>query len=297
MLPWILCGILLLIIAALAAKIMLLQKSMDELCAKFQEHLSTDTNTLISLSSHDIHARRMAQAVNKQLRLLRQQRRRYVSGDLELKEAVTNISHDLRTPLTAIIGYLDMLEKEGKSEAAARYLSVIADRAEALKLLTEELFRYSVVLSTPDHIALEPLSLKALLEESLAAFYPALTGRHITPAIQMPEGPVVVLLDKAATTRVFSNILSNALKYSDGDLSVQLMESGEIIFSNRAAKLDEIQVGKLFNRFFTVEAARNASGLGLAISKTLVEQMGGSITAQYADARLSIRVTLPVVHS
>lgn len=87
---------------------------------------------------------------------------------------------------------------------------------------------------------------------------------------------------------MFSNILSNVLKYSDGDLDISLRETGEITFTNAASKLDEVQVEKLFDRFFSVEAARNSTGLGLAISKTLVEQMNGAITAQYENSQLSI---------
>ncbi len=293
MLPWMLCAILSLILVFLMIKLFLLQKSMDEIRTAFKERLLADTNTLISISSGDAHARQLAAEINVQLRLLRRQRRQYHDGNRELQEAVTNISHDLRTPLTAICGYLDLLEKAEKSEAVARYLSFISNRTEALKQLTEELFRYSVILSTKDNMQLAPVNLQGILEESLAAFYPALTARSITPCVQMPEQPVMCLLDQAAAARVFGNILNNVLKYSDGDLTVQLRPDGEIIFSNTAAHLDKLQVGKLFNRFFTVATARNASGLGLAISKTLVEQMGGTITAQYADQQLSICVIFP----
>lgn len=287
-LPWVLCGILLIIILALCAKLWLLQKSMDEICTELMEHLSQDTNTLLLISSRDRHVRRLAAELNGQLRLLRKQRLQYLNGDRELKEAVTNISHDLRTPLTAICGYLDLLEREEKSEAATRYLSLIENRVQALKQLTEELFRYSVILSTANDMNLEAVNINGVLEESVAAFYAALTERGITPTIQMPEKRIVRQLNRAALSRVFSNILSNVLKYSDGDLDISLRETGEITFTNAASKLDEVQVEKLFDRFFSVEAARNSTGLGLAISKTLVEQMNGAITAQYENSQLSI---------
>lgn len=287
-LPWVLCGILLIIILALCAKLWLLQKSMDEICIELMEHLSQDTNTLLLISSRDRHVRRLAAELNGQLRLLRKQRLQYLNGDRELKEAVTNISHDLRTPLTAICGYLDLLEREEKSEAATRYLSLIENRVQALKQLTEELFRYSVILSTANDMNLEAVNINGVLEESVAAFYAALTERGITPTIQMPEKRIVRQLNRAALSRVFSNILSNVLKYSDGDLDISLRETGEITFTNAASKLDEVQVEKLFDRFFSVEAARNSTGLGLAISKTLVEQMNGAITAQYENSQLSI---------
>lgn len=290
MLPWILCLGLSIAAALLGVKLWLLRKSLDEIRREFRERLSEDTNTLISISSGDARARRLAAEMNTQLRLLRRQRRQYLSGDRELKEAVTNISHDLRTPLTAICGYLDLLENEEKSEEAARYLSLITNRAEALKQLTEELFRYSVILSTADELRPEPLSLNAALEESLAAFYPRLTERGIVPAVTMPRREVRRSLDKSAVSRVLGNVLSNALKYSDGDLAVSLSENGEFVFSNMASGLGEVQIERLFNRFYTVETARNSTGLGLAIAKRLVEQMQGEIAAHYAGGRLSISI-------
>ena len=282
-------GILLLIIFMLLAKVYFLRKSAQEIRDAFRDRLTADTNTLIDISTRDPYMRKLATDINEQLRLLRQQRHKYLNGDRELKEAVTNISHDLRTPLTAICGYLDLLDKEDKSENTSRYLSLIGNRVEAMKQLTEELFRYSVILSTGELI-LEQVYVNGVLEESIAAFYGALTSRNIQPEIHITENRIDRQLNREALGRVFSNILNNALKYSDGDLEVFLHDDGEIIFSNTASRLNEVQVGKLFDRFFTVEAARNSNGLGLAISKTLVEQMGGSISAELTNNKLIIYI-------
>lgn len=135
--------------------------------------------------------------------------------------------------------------------------------------------------------------LNSVLEESIAAFYTALNERKITPVIQMPRHSVVRTVDRSALARVFSNLLNNAIKYSDGDLDITLSESGEIIFSNTASELNDVQVGKLFDRFYTVEAARKSTGLGLAIARTLIEQMNGTIKAQYENNRLSICISFP----
>ncbi|MEN6420055.1 MAG: HAMP domain-containing sensor histidine kinase [Clostridiaceae bacterium] len=294
MLPWILCGVLLLAVAVLVVRNIRLKKSMDEICAEFKAHLAIDTNTLISLRAGDAHARRLASEINVQLRLLRKQRNNYLNGERELRDAITNISHDLRTPLTAILGYLDLLENEEMSENAARYVSFVRNRAEVMKQLTEELFRYAI-LSTQDELELEVVGVGSVIEDCVAACYPLLIKRAISPDIQMPEHPVWCLLNKTAVTRVFGNVLNNALQYSDGDLDVVLHSSGEIVFSNTASRLDEVQVGKLFDRFFTVEAARNSTGLGLSITKMLVERMGGTITAKHADGRLSICIAFPVI--
>ena len=285
-------GILLLIIFVLATKVYFLRKSAQEIAEAFRDRLTADTNTLIDISTRDPYMRKLAADINVQLRLLRQQRHKYLTGDRELKEAVTNISHDLRTPLTAICGYLDLLEREEKSENTARYLSLIENRVDAMKQLTEELFRYSVILST-EEMAMETVHINGVLEESIAAFYGALTNRGIQPQIHMSDRRIEKQLNRDALARVFSNVLNNALKYSDGDLEITLLDDGKIVFSNTATRLNEVQVGKLFDRFFTVEAARNSNGLGLAISKTLVEQMGGTIQAKLEEGSLCICIYFP----
>ena len=221
----------------LLIKILLMKRSAQEISEKLPEILSGDTNTLIDISSKDKSMRKLADSINKQLAVLRRERLRYTQGDKELKTAITNISHDLRTPLTAICGYLDIMKNEEKSEKLAGYLDIIKDRAALMKQLTEELFRYSVILS-----------------------------------------------------RVFANIIGNALKYSDGNLRITLDDNGIITFSNTASSLDKVDVGRLFERFYTVESARNSTGLGLSIARNLVERMGGTITAEYLCNTLYIRI-------
>lgn len=150
-----------------------------------------------------------------------------------------------------------------------------------------------MILSTREDLPLDEVRLNGALEESVAAFYAALTARGITPDIRITEKPIIRRLNRAALSRVFSNLLNNALAYSDGDLEVALTDGGEAVFTNTAAGLDDLQVGRLFDRFFSVEAARNSTGLGLAISRTLVEQMNGTIRAWYADGKLHIAVAFP----
>lgn len=294
---WVVIGILVFIMGVLVVKLYLLQKAAREIKEAFVDRLITDTNILIDISSHDRYMRELANTINIQLRKLRADRHRFQQGDMELKNAVSNISHDLRTPLTAICGYLDLLEQEEKSITVERYIEVIRNRTEILKQLTEELFRYSVILTTENDMIREAVEINRVLEESIAAFYVALNERRIIPNIEMPENKVICYLDSSALARVFSNLLNNAIKYSDGDLDIILSETGEIIFANTASGLNEVQVGKLFDRFYTVEAARKSTGLGLAIAKTLVEQMNGTISAKYEKHRLSICILFSDVYN
>lgn len=234
-LPWIVLtcalamGVLFLLLYLLS-----LRRSIREVAEELEEKLGTDTNTLISISTGDRTVRALVARINRQLYALRRERVRLQTGNDELTAAVTNISHDLRTPLTAVCGYLD------------------------------------------------------LLEQSLAGFYGALSARGITPEIRMPEQAVARQLDAAALRRVFDNILSNAVKYADGDLAVSLLPDGTATFSNSAPSLSRVQAERLFDRFYTVETARDATGLGLSIARLLVEKMGGVITASYENGRLHI---------
>lgn len=287
---WAIICILFVCIAILGIKLYLMRKSAREIKEGIANRLMTDSNTLIDLSSRDCSMRSLAECLNEELRKLRKERRRFVQGDLELKETITNVSHDLRTPLTAICGYLDLLEKEEKSEAVSHYLTIIAERTESLKQLTEELFRYSMVASSIEELQLEDVVLNYALEESVSAYYAAFIGCHIEPEIVMPDVNVTRRLDKNAVHRIFSNIFSNAIKYSDGDLQITLFENGEILFSNSAFGLDEIKTRQLFERYYTVETARKSTGIGLSIAKTLTERMHGSITAHYVKGRLELRV-------
>ena len=278
--------------AVLAIRLALMRGAAREIAEGLAEKLNTDTNTLLTLSGRDRTMRRLAGELNTHLKELQRQRRRYLQGDLELKNAVTNISHDLRTPLTAISGYLELLEQEEKSENVQRYLSFIENRTKALKSLMEELFRYTVALSA-EKTELEPVDIRSVLEESLLDFYAEMTNRNISPALSITGLPVIRPLNRPALSRIFGNILQNSLKYGDGDLSVTLRETGEILFCNTASSLDQVQAGKLFHRFFTVENARNSTGLGLSIAKMLTEEMGGNITSEYKEGKLYIRILFP----
>ena len=277
----------------LLAYLLVLRHSLREAAEELDEKLRTDTNTLISISSGDRAMQSLVTHINRQLQALRRERLWLHSGNAGLTAAVTNISHDLRTPLTALCGYLDLLEQEPQTEAAARYLTVIRERTDAMRALTEELFRYSVLTATADELHTEPVCLNDVLEQSLAGFYGALSARGITPSVQLPEEKVIRPLDAAALRRVFDNILSNAAKYSDGDLAAVLAPDGEVTFSNRASALSRVEAARLFDRFYTVDSARGSTGLGLSIAKLLTEKLHGTISADYENETLRICRAFP----
>ena len=269
---WCGAGILVLYNIVLQIKVYLLRKSAKEIRKDFQKLLKTNTNTIIQISSRDREMCALASTINLQLETFYEKRRCYEQGNLELKEAVTNISHDLRTPLTAIYGYLNLLKKEECPEHIKRYLDAIENRAEEMTL--------------------QVLTLNGILESSISAYYSVLKQNHIVPEISISDQQITGRVNENALSRVLGNILSNAVKYSDGDLKIVLSEDGEIRISNHASGLSEVQAERLFDRFYTVNTARKSTGLGLSIAKALMEKMGGTITADYRENVLEICVNV-----
>ena len=160
-----------------------------------------------------------------------------------------------------------------------------------MKKLTEELFEYSVVSTSETKEELTEVSLNRVLEDTLMNYYAALVEKGIEPEIDICDERVVRKLYPSYVERIFSNLISNALKYSDGDLRVSLSAEGTVVFANKASSLSNVAVEKLFDRFFTVETAMNEStGLGLSIVKTFAQRMNCQIGAKYEDGSLIIEI-------
>ena len=289
---WLAASVLAVIVATRGVKIWLLHRGVKARRLDLAQKLDRDTNTLLSLPCRDRELRRLAAALNQELRLLREERLRYQQGDRDVKEAVVNVSHDLRTPLTALAGYVELLKGEALPPDASRYLRQIEGRTKAMKAMTEELFRYSLA-ADETALTLEPVDLRAAVEESLLSFYGAFQQKGAVPQVFLPESPVVRQVDRGALSRVLGNILANALKYSGGDLAVTVTQRGQMIFSNLAPGLDPISAGRLFDRFYTVESSRQSTGLGLSIAKELAQRMDGSIGSNFQNGTLTVWVEFP----
>ena len=292
MLPWLLTVAFAVGMLFAMIRNRLMKSDLRNLTEQIEEKLNGDTNVSLYVSGRNKQLCTMTDKLNKQLDLLRKQQLQYQHGNTELKTAVTNISHDLRTPLTAIAGNLYMIGKTDDLSEIREYIAVIEERTETMKQLTEELFRYSMIVSNESKEGTEEVFVNQALAESISSFYPVLTEKGITPQIHLTDARIVRNVSRSELARVFSNLLNNAVKYSDGDLEITLSDTGEITFTNTAKELSAVEVEQLFDRFYTVEAAHHSTGLGLSIARTLVERMGGTITADYENSRLTITITL-----
>lgn len=282
--------VLFMILSFTIIKTYLVKKSIREIRTELKEILKSDTNNLLTISSSNKEIKKLANDLNIELKELRKHKLQYENGNQELKKTITNISHDMRTPLTAINGYIDLIKDE--KDKQNEYIEIIERKTNDLITLTEQLFDFSKTIDIGTKIKKEECCINEILEESLANYYIIFKEKNIIPQIEVTEKKIYKIVNKNTIIRVFENILSNVSKYSNGDFKVVLDKEGKIIFSNKATSLDATTVQKIFDRYFTVESAKKSTGLGLSIAKQLVELNGGIIKADYINGYLIIVVLL-----
>ena len=290
---WILIIIfLILVIIFLISKIVIINLSIKEIEINIEKILKEDSNRLITISTNNINLKKLANNLNLYIYEFRKQEKKYKNGNQELQKSITNISHDLRTPLTAIKGYIDLIEKDDLNKKQSNYLKIISDKVDILTTLTEQLYDYSKCLDLKDKIKKEKVCINDILEDVLVSYYGLFKQKKITPKILIVEKKIFKYLDKNMFVRVLENIISNALKYSEDNFEVNLLDTGKIIISNKTKSLNITNVKKIFNRYYTLQTGSKSSGLGLSIAKQLIELNGGNIYAKYKNNNLIIEIEI-----
>lgn len=285
------CIALAVTVTALIIKVLVLERAFGEIDEQVKDHLDGTNSSVFQLTTSDKAARKLANDLNEALQELHEERVFLKDGDKRMKENVTAISHDLRTPLTAINSYVDLLENESDEDKRKEYLERIKDRTSELKDLTGELFKYSVSsdVQYDSQLSSEPLDLQNIIENSLISFYKEFTSKGIVPETDLPSEKVTVVSNRKTLMRIFDNVFSNAAKYGTS-LSVKLTVDGVVTVTNDAPGLTAVQVSKLFDKYYTVTDGSNSTGLGLSIAKELIGTAGGSITAELNGGMLTIRM-------
>ena len=215
---------------------------------------------------------------------------------VSIRETISELSHDLRTPLTSAGGYAEMLRSISLTEEEkSRYLDVIIERQNTTNHLINQLYYYSRLKTDSVKLENEELDLRKIVTSVIALYYVDFEKQKTEPEVDIDEKKMPVMGDKDGFTRIFSNIISNALSHGEGSYRISLKDTDEgYLFSmtNRASKMTAEDAEKVFERYFTKDPVRTGSnsGLGLTISKTLTERMGGSIKAALEDGIFRIEV-------
>ena len=289
-------GILSIMLLFSVVYIFFFQLQLRNMNRQLMKRLTEHTRQPISLELMNRELNDLAANINKYLKAEETLRLNDIREEKQFKELIANISHDLRTPLTAIKGYQQLMEKGELSDNQRKKLQVAQKHADELGSLIEHFFEYSYLINAEPTLTIERISLTNLVTECLAAFVPTLEESNL--AVRFEEAPpIFVLADKEMVTRIIQNLIRNCIQYSIGDIKVSLLTTEKAILSFRnPVKSDSgLNAEKLFDRFYTGDKARSKStGLGLSIVRLLAEQMGGSVDAKLKNGMLDIQVKLPL---
>ena len=281
--------VLSILVITLLIRVVTTNIELKNITRELKEITEKDTNLLLSTSSGDKSIKILVDSLNKELKKLLSLKREYSKGIFDVKKSAENIAHDIRTPLTAIKGYVDLLEKEGLSEEGRKYLEIIKGRVDYMKEMIDELF-LSLSMKSRGVLNLSNIDAKSILEEALVSYYNEFKKKGMSPSLMTPNEKVIIKADSKALYRAYSNIISNALKYGEGEFKVEMDEKGNTIFSNLAPNIDSVEANKLLNRYYTISDAKASSGIGLSISKEILQEMGGELKVKLENQRLYISI-------
>ena len=206
----------------LLLKIIVMKNEITNIEKSLSTILKSDTNNLITVYANDKNLKKLATSLNKSLKNLRNLELEYKQGNQELKTSITNISHDLRTPLTAIRGYLDLIDKNNLTDKQLEYLKIIDSKVKDLTELTEQLFDFSKSIDIYNEMERKKICINNILEDSIVSFYGLFKEHNINPKIEICEEKVIRLLNENMVKRIFESIISNAVKYSEDDFKIKL---------------------------------------------------------------------------
>ena len=274
----------------LSIKIIVVKQSIKEVQKDLNFIIKSDTNSLITISTNDKDLKNLSKCLNDKLKLLRKLEIEYKQGNQELKTSITNISHDLRTPLTAIRGYIDLMECDNLTNKQKEYLKYIDEKSVDLTNLTEQLFYFSKGIEDYNRINKSKVCLNDILESVICSYYNLFKDKNIEPIIDITSKKIIKELDSNMIKRILENIIYNSIKYSLDMVKIVLKDNGNIEVSNKTTNFDSISVDKIFDRYYTVENAKKSNGIGLSIAKKLVELNNGTIKATYKNNILTIIV-------
>ncbi|ASA26369.1 two-component sensor histidine kinase [Paenibacillus donghaensis] len=281
----------------LTTYIALLQQQLRHMNRQMDKRLQERTRQPLTLELINSELSRLTANINRCFQAEENLRLEVLREEKRFKELIANISHDLRTPLTAIKGYQQLMERRELTDEQRQKLQTAQKHADTLGTLIDHFFEYSYRVNAEPKLRLQRINLTNLVMECLAEDVALLEANKL--AVHMEDtSPVYAMVDHALTVRIIQNLIRNGATHAAGDIEVEVRGAAEhavILFSNPVANVAELETGRLFERFYTGNQARNGStGLGLSIVKLLAEQLDGSASASLQDGRLEIRVELPV---
>ncbi|WP_234124530.1 sensor histidine kinase [Clostridium hydrogenum] len=252
----------------------------------------TEKKIDISLLDRDIEA--LASNINRNIDFQRQLRIDVFRNEQKLKDSIASISHDLRTPLTSIMGYLQLLEKSELSDKQKEKVDILKKKSELLQNLITSFFEITIIENDNVNVKLEKINLNNFISEIMLSSIYSFKNANIQPIFDVPDTTIFIEADKLILQRIIQNLISNTLKYANGYIKISLVqkEHVELSFKNKVEAPKNINVDLLFEKFYTADKARSSgsTGLGLAIVKLLAEKINAKVAAEINGNILSLKI-------
>lgn len=282
------------VVGVIAITLFVLQKKAIKEITKQLLFINThNTNKEVVVGTKEREIYPLVEEMNKIIKQKKQREQEYIRMDKELREAITNISHDLRTPLTSILGYIQLIEKDEKvdKEILSRYLKTISMRAESLNLLVEGFYELSRLNSNEVALTNEEVHIDRIICELIAEFYNKFVDKKLEVKVEMPQKLPTALGEIHSIERVILNLFQNSLRYASKAVEIVLKEEKDFIvfeIANEAGDVKEEDLPYLFDRFYRVDRVRSGegTGVGLAVVKKLMEMMLGEAEAHLKNGQL-----------
>ncbi|NFD29559.1 HAMP domain-containing histidine kinase [Clostridium botulinum] len=267
------------------------KRQIRDITGQIKEFKERKTNRKINTEIADKDIEELACEVNEYLELYKRNEEEKIVFENTLKQGIANMSHDLRTPLTSIIGYLKLLENDEIDKKEA--LDILKNKTNKLNILINDFFELASIESEDYELDMIKVNLTNIVRDEILSLYEAFQDKGLKPKINILDKPIFIMSDKDSLERIIDNLLSNTLKYAEKDIEINLEESNDKVIlkiSNICTSIDEKDVLYMFDRFYMADKVRKGqgTGLGLSIVKSLMEKMDGIITSKFEQNRVSI---------
>ena len=307
----ILTAVLAIIVIIMAAVLLKIRAQLRDINDQLDFLYENDTNMLIGTDTNLIYLGQFKQRVNRFVEQWHKKRAEAAKKEQMISDTYTNLSHDIRTPLTSLDGYFQLLKDEKDEKLQAHYIGIIQERITSLKDMLEELFMFTKLKNDTFKLEMDKCCVSRLLKQTVFSYYDEWKMRGIEPVVDICDEQIFILANTQALKRVFQNVIKNGLVHGKSDIEIRLYTKAlgnvsdknkgnrmvNISVSNTIENPENVDVSQVFERFYKADEARSvtSSGLGLSIAKELVERMDGKINAQIEDNRFCINIYYRII--
>ena len=276
------------------------QRQVKDICRQLAFLMKHDSNMLIHREFDLGGIGMLSDRLNDLRELRRKEKQYYQEKETLIADTYTNLSHDIRTPLTSLDGYFQLMEACENVEEQRRYLNIIHERIHSLNEMLEELFMFTKLKNESYRLELTSCCINRILKETVFSYYDDWVRREIQPDIQITEEQLYIDGNKQGLSRIIQNVIKNGLDHGEKKIRIVLKrEQNQAVLriSNQVTASEQIDIEHVFDRFYKADAARSktSTGLGLSIAREFVRRMNGEIGAKIEENEFIVEMSFPII--